>query len=57
MLQNRLKKRRKIKNELQVLTQLGDCKIDSSMLVDITKAIEDMNNRIYTPRILTELFE
>ena len=40
-----------------MLTQLGDCKIDSSMLVDITKAIEDMNNRIYTPRILTELFE
>jgi hypothetical protein len=57
MLQNRLKKRRKIKNELQVLTQLGGCKIDSSMLEDITKAIKDMGNRIYTPRVLTELFD
>lgn len=57
MLQNRLKKRRKIKNELQVLTQLGNCKIDSFMLTDVIKAIENMNNRIYTPRILTELFK
>lgn len=57
MLQNRLKRRRKIKNELQVLTQLGVCKIDSSMLQDVLKAIKDMNNRTYSPRVLTELFD
>ena len=57
MLQNRLKKRRKIKNELQVLIQLGNCKIDSSMIGDIKNAINEMNNRIYTPRVLKQLFD
>lgn len=56
MLQNRLRKRRKIKNELQVLSQLGDCKIDSSMLGGILKAIKELDNRVYTPRVLTQLF-
>lgn len=56
MLQNRLKKRRKIKDELQVLTQLGDCKIDSSMLEDIKNAIEELGNRVYVPRKLKQLF-
>lgn len=57
MLQNRLKRRRKIKNELQVLTQLGNCKIDSSMLEDIKNVIQEMNNRVYTPRVLKQLFD
>lgn len=57
MLQNRLKKRRKIKNELQVLIQLGNCKIDSSMIGDIKNAINEMNNRVYTPRVLKQLFD
>lgn len=56
MLQNRLRKRRKIKNELQVLSQLGDCKVDSSMLGGILKAIKELDNKVYTPRVLTQLF-
>ena len=56
MLQVRLRKRRKIKDELQVLTQLGNCKIESSTLIDVQNAIKEMDNRVYTPRILTQLF-
>lgn len=57
MLQGRLRKRRKIKNELHVLSQLGACKVDSSMLADIQNAIKELDSRTYTPRILSELFE
>ena len=57
MLRHRLKKRRKIKDELQVLQQLGECKITSSMLVDIKNAISELGNRQYVPRVLTALFE
>lgn len=57
MLQNRLRKRRKIKDEMCVLQQLGDCKISSSMLINIRNAIRDMSDRQYTPRALPELFK
>lgn len=57
MLQRRLRIRRKIKNELAVLNQLGDCKMDSAMLIDVQNVIKEMDNRVYTPRILTQLFE
>lgn len=57
MLQCRLRIRRRIKNELTVLNQLGDCKMDSSLLIDMQNAINDLDNRTYTPRILTELFD
>ena len=57
MLQRRLRIRRKIKNELLVLNQLGDCKMDSAMLIDVQNVIKEMDNRVYTPRILTQLFE
>lgn len=57
MLQQRLKRRRKIKNEYQVLSQIGECKIKSSMLADIQEAIRQLDQKTYTPRILTELFE
>lgn len=57
MLQNMMQSRRKIKNELRVLKQLGDCKVDSSMVGDILIAINELDNRKYIPRVLTELFE
>lgn len=57
MLQNRLRKRRKIKDELQVIQQLGESKITLSMLDGINKAVSDLSNRKYVPRVLTELFE
>ena len=57
MLRHRLRKRRKIKNELLVIQQLGDSKITSSMLQAIKKSIAEMDNRKYIPRVLNELFE
>lgn len=57
MLRNRLKKRRKIKDELYILTQLGECKVNSAMLEDIKNSIGNLDSREYKPRILNELFE
>ena len=57
MLRHRLKKRRKIKNEFQILSQIGECKINSAMVNDIQAAIHKINNKSYTPRVLPELFE
>lgn len=57
MLQNRLRERRKIKNELQVLSQLGNCKIDSAMMLDVQNAIKLMDSKTYTPRVLVDLFK
>lgn len=56
MLRHRLKKRRKVKDELQVISQINDCKINSSMVSDIQNTIHKMGERLYKPRILTELF-
>lgn len=57
MLRNSLRKRRKIKDELRVIVELGSCKITSGMLADINKAITELGNRKYVPRVLKELFE
>lgn len=57
MLQQRLRKRRKIKNEIQILLQLGECKVTSSMMIDIQNAIKDLENQKYHPRVLMALFE
>lgn len=57
MLQNRLKRRRKIKDELQVLNQLGSCKLDSVVMTEIQEALKQMENKVYTPRVLTDLFK
>ena len=57
MLRGRLKKRRKVKDELQILTQLGECKVNSSMIANIKSAIGKLSSREYQPRKLNELFE
>ena len=57
MLRGRLKKRRKIKDELQILTQLGECKVNSAMLADVKASIGKLSAREYQPRKLNELFE
>lgn len=57
MLKNRLMERRRIKNELEVITALGNCKITSDMMADIENAIDAMKNKKYTPRVLFELFK
>lgn len=56
MLRSRLKRRRAIKDELMILTQLGECKVDSTMLGNINRAIAGLANRQYAPRVLTQLF-
>jgi hypothetical protein len=57
MLKQRLMKRRKIKDELIVLQQIGECKITTDKINSIQQAIHNLNNRKYTPRVLSELFE
>ena len=57
MLKERLKSRRIIKNELAVLRQLADCKMDTSMFSDLLTVISEIDNKKYVPRVLTELFK
>lgn len=47
MLRNRLKKRRKIKDELHILMQLGECKVNSTMLAEIKDSIVSLDTRKY----------
>ena len=56
MLKKRLRSRRQIKNEFSILKQLGECKIDTSMLENILLEIDDLNNKTYVPRVLSNLF-
>lgn len=56
MLRYRLKKRRKVKDELQVITQINNCKINSTTVSNIQNTIHKMNERLYKPRVLNELF-
>lgn len=57
MLKGRLQQRRKIKDELHILNQLGDCKVGSSALYNVMASVSKLNTRVYQPRMLTELFE
>lgn len=56
MLKTRLRNRRQIKNEFSILKQLGECKMDASMLEELLIGIDDLNNKTYVPRVLTGLF-
>lgn len=57
MLRSKLRKRRKIKDELYILMQLGKCKVNSQMLMEIKNSIDKLSTREYQPRILKELFK
>lgn len=57
MLRHRLKKRRKIKDELHIVRQLSECKISSSMLSHMKEVIHELDDRKYIPRKLTNLFD
>ena len=57
MRRERLLRRRKIKNELTILTWLGECKVNTSMILDIKKEVSRLNGRTYQPRRLIGLFE
>ena len=56
MLKDRLVDRRKIKNELSVLRQLSDCKMDAKMLNDVLNTMASYDSKMYSPRVLTTLF-
>ena len=57
MIKERRVKRRSIKNELLVLEIILGKKISESVTDEINKAVEGMDNRIYEPRVLKELFD
>lgn len=57
MLQYRLKRRRVIKDELSIIKHLIDSNIDTQSLSDIQTMIKNMDNRKYTPRVLSDLFK
>lgn len=56
MLKERLESRRKIKDELAILRQLADCKLDTKTISDTLETISKLDNKTYTPRALKELF-
>ena len=59
MLQNALKRRRIIKNDRECLTFIKEAGLQKSKVDALVKGIEKFANeeRIYTPRVLNELFE
>lgn len=56
-LQDVLVRRRTVKNELMVLSIIEECRMDTGSISTAIARLEGMNNRIYTPRILSDLFE
>ena len=57
MVKERRIKRRYIKNELAVVNTILEKKLSDSITEDIGKVIRGLDERIYTPRILNELFD
>ena len=57
MIKERRIKRRIIKNELSVVDVILEKKISDSIIDEIEKVINGLNERTYTPRILDELFD
>ena len=57
MVKERRIKRRYIKNELAVVNKILENKLSDSITEDIGKVIRGLDERIYTPRILNELFD
>lgn len=57
MVKERRIKRRIIKNELTIVDVILEKKISDSMTEEIEKAIQNLDERTYTPRILSELFD
>lgn len=56
MLQNRLRQRRKYKNEMQVLNLIKQCHFDKTAISALSQTISDIQNKCYTPRAFPELF-
>ena len=56
MLQNKLRQRRRYKNELSVLNMIKNCKISTDSLTTLSRLISESRNKCYTPRAFPELF-
>lgn len=56
MLQKRLKRRRKVKDELIAIGHLLNKMPDLQEIEHIERAINGLDSRLYTPRVLQELF-
>lgn len=57
MLQNRLRQRRKIKDELTIISQIAGCSISKAEIREVQDiAAHITEGRKYEPRVLTELF-
>lgn len=52
-----LLKRRKIKNEIAVVSKIVECNMSDSLLDDVKNMIKTMDNRTYNPRFLDELYD
>lgn len=57
MLQSKLRSRRNIKNEIQIIKAIDDCNIDGTMFDSLRVVIDQIRNKTYTPRKLSELFD
>lgn len=55
--QNRLRQRREIKDELYIIINLGQCKIDGMMMDELKESINTYKERGYNPRKLKSLFD
>lgn len=56
MLRQKLRQRRRIKDEIGVIQMIGSSEIGQEEFDRIGRRIRGMENRIYKPRVLTELF-
>lgn len=57
MLQNLLKQRRGLKDEIYILSQIEKCRFDTESLSSLSQSISDIQNKRYIPRIHPELFK
>lgn len=57
MLQNLLKQRRSLKDEIYILSQIEKCRFDTESLSSLSQSISDIQNKCYIPRIHPELFK
>lgn len=57
MVKDRRIKRRSIKNELVVVDAILEKKISDSITEEIEKVIRGLDERMYKPRVLNELFD
>ena len=57
MLQNALKQRREYKNEIEMLVQVEECRLNVTAIATFASKISDIGNKVYTPRVLSELFD